>query len=260
MDIAGRPFPQHAVLRGPRQPHLLRDEMLSEIFAPQRARACRLGLHGRPAGMRLTYARRRRAGDSPSRAACAAGRRAGRRRRPVDGARHGTADRPDRHRQDRRRLAALRRRRARRAHRRSACATAAAKRSAHRRRPSPPRRAARMPCAIVLAAADLVDPQRSQRRRCARARLHARSSRLHDLYVRFDGHAQGHRHHRPQHLPLPALRQRGLRAQRERRRVPGRLRRLRPVDGGNLDSLSRRRDACSSRRPRSWARPTSCPT
>ena len=87
--------------------------------------------------------------------------------------------------------------------------------------------------------------------RCARARLHARSSRLPDLHVRLDRHAQGHRHHRPQHLPLPALRQRDLRPRRERRRVPGRLRRLRSVDGGNLGALSRRRDACSWRRPRS---------
>jgi non-ribosomal peptide synthetase component F len=47
-----------------------------------------------------------------------------------------------------------------------------------------------------------------------RARTHARSPGLHDLHLRFDGRAEGHRHHAPQHLPLPALRERGLRLRR----------------------------------------------
>ena len=79
--------------------------------------------------------------------------------------------------------------------------------------------------------------------RSAPARRDPGQPRLSDLHLGFDRHAQGDRHHRAQHLPLSALGQRDLRRRRLRRGVPGRLGRLRPLDGGDLDSLSRRRDA-----------------
>ncbi len=51
----GPSFPQYAVLRGPRMPHLLRDELLSEIFAAS-AREHATSVCMASGGLRLTYA------------------------------------------------------------------------------------------------------------------------------------------------------------------------------------------------------------
>ena len=151
-------------------------------------------------------------------------------------------DRPDRHRQVRRRLAALRRRRAGRPHRRlprrrrgqAACSPAPALGRARRRVGCP-----------VLTAGELDRRAPTARRVDPRARgPDAGSSGLPDLHLRLDRHAEGHRHHATATSATScAPRTRSTASRADDVVLPGRLGRLRPVDGGDLDSLSRRRDA-----------------
>ena len=148
----------------------------------------------------------------------------------------------DRHHQVRRGLAAVRCRRAGRAHRGLPWRC--------RGQGPPHHRSVRPAAPSMPLPAPHARQSRSTRPTAARSmrarRADAGSSRLPDLHVRLDRHAQGHRHQPSQHLPLPALRQRGLRLPARRRGVPGRFRRVRSLDGGDLGALSGRRDACSS--------------
>ncbi len=95
-----------------------------------------------------------------------------------------------------------------------------------------------MPCPAGDRGRTRVRRRGHRARRRAGRRDGAGRPRLSDLHVWLDRHAQGHRGHQPQHLPLPARRQRPLRDLGRRRGVPGRVGRLRPVDGGDLDPLS----------------------
>ena len=93
---------------------------------------------------------------------------------------------------------------------------------------------------------DLGRARPDRRRRAARSegpRAQPRPPGLSHLHLGLDRHAEGHRRHPSQYLPLPARLERALRLHRRRRGLPGRLRRLRPVDGGDLDPLHGRRDA-----------------
>ena len=179
----------------------LRDELLAK-FSRQSSTAPAMRIAMTTLERRFTYREVDAQATAIARGLVARGIGPRRRRRALDGARAGAADRPDRHRQDRRRLAALRRRRAGRAHRRL---------PRRRRAPracSPRRLRAKARRRHAVSGADRRgdrDPRRRAAPRSARARRDAGPSRLSDLHLGLDRHAQGHRHHRAQHLPLPAL-------------------------------------------------------
>ncbi len=183
---------------------------------PRRAARGNLRRHGRG------RAARRRHGDDGAQADLRRGRSRGgrdrarpraardrtrRRRRPVGRARAGASDLPDRHRQDRRGLAALRRRRAARAHR-NLPARRRGRRSADLGKLR--RQGARRDHRAGPDRGRSDRPRRPDPARSAQGGSDARHARLYDLYFRLDRDAQGHRHHRTQHLPLPALGQRNV--------------------------------------------------
>ncbi len=86
------------------------------------------------------------------------------------------------------------------------------------------------------------DPRRGAGAGLPRRRPHPGPPRLSDLHLGLDRRAEGHRHQPRQHLPFPAVRERPLRDARRRRRLSGRLGGLRSLDGGDLGSVSRRRE------------------
>ena len=226
-----------AVLRGERRPDLMRDETAGRYLQGDRARPAHAPRHDlRRPDAHLRRSRRRFRRDCAR--AAARGHRPRRRGRPLDAPRFRTAGRADRRRQVGRGLAALRCRRSGGAHR-DLPGGRCRKRHPHVIGIRPARRSCR-PDGVHLGGVDR--RRRRVARRCARAWADAGSSGLPDLHVRLDRHAQGHRHQPPQHLPLPALRERGLRPHGRGRHVPERLGRVRSLDGGDLDSLSRRRD------------------
>ena len=197
-----------AILRGDIRDDLMRDEVLAEIFAAT-ARA-------RPDHPALVFGETRHSygevdarSDAIARGLIAARHRPGRRRRAVDAPRRRPPDRPDRASPSpappgcpstpTRRSTASR-----------VCLADAERQGAARRRQRSAERAdGRLPGP---------DPGRPGRRRRptprsirGRAGLTPRAPGLPDLHLGLDRHAEGHRHQPPQHLPLPALRERALR-------------------------------------------------